>query len=398
MENLQTILDKEVTNASILFDSILSEAINRNVSDIHINPRCDQSTISFRIDGNLETVGYISLDLTEQCLARIKVLANLRVDQHRLPQDGGFRFNSDQQKNIFLDIRVSIMPTRYGENAVLRLLGVRQKYKLTELGFGSMAPLERLKSNPKGLVIVCGPTGAGKTTTVYSLLEYLFAPQISCVTIEDPIEYDLSGVTQIQIHEEIGFSFDRALRSVLRQDPNIVMVGEVRDSETARIAATAALTGHLIISTVHTGDALSAIARLSDLGVASYVLSNTLNLIISQRLIPKLCQLCKAVWTPTQTEKITLETLFNYKEQVKLYTKTGCNNCQARGVSGRVAVFEMVVISEKLKQMIHDREPIQSISEQAKKEGFKNLLQNAYLKASQGLISGVDLLSLSYDR
>ena len=179
MENLQTILDKEVTNASILFDSILSEAINRNVSDIHINPRCDQSTISFRIDGNLETVGYISLDLTEQCLARIKVLANLRVDQHRLPQDGGFRFNSDQQKNIFLDIRVSIMPTRYGENAVLRLLGVRQKYKLTELGFGSMAPLERLKSNPKGLVIVCGPTGAGKTTTVYSLLEYLFAPQIS---------------------------------------------------------------------------------------------------------------------------------------------------------------------------------------------------------------------------
>lgn len=398
MENLQTLLDREVTNAAILFDCIVSEAINRNVSDIHINPRRDQSAISFRIDGNLETVGVISIDLTEQCLARIKVLANLRVDQHRLPQDGGFRFNNNQHQNIFFDIRVSIMPTRYGENAVLRLLGVKQKYKLTELGLGSMVPFERLRCNPKGLVIVCGPTGAGKTTTVYSLLEYLFAPQISCVTIEDPIEYDLPGVTQIQIHEEIGFSFDRALRSVLRQDPNIIMVGEVRDSETARIAATAALTGHLIISTVHTGDSLSAIARLSDLGVASYILSNTLNLIISQRLIPKLCQLCKVVWTPNETEKEILQILFDYQGQKKLYSKTGCNNCQTKGVLGRVAIFEMVVISEKLKQMIHDREPIHLISEQAKKEGFNNLLQDAYLKATQGLISATDLLSLSYDR
>jgi|TARA_B100001939_G_scaffold78821_1_gene66736 general secretion pathway protein E len=332
-----------------LINAIISEAIAKRASDIHFEPYEDNFIVRFRIDGQLLEVFSQDIRLAQPITSRIKIISRLDIAERRKPQDGRISLSLGTKK---IDVRVSTLPSSYGERLVLRILdkdGAR--VNLEELGFNKqvLTSYQDLLKLNEGIILVTGPTGSGKTTTLYAGLEYLNSKESNILTVEDPIEYTLAGIGQTQVNPKTGYTFASGLRSILRQDPDIVMVGEIRDKETAVIATQASLTGHLVLSTVHTNSAIGAITRLRDIGIESYLLASSIRGILSQRLIRKLCSECKTerLSNAIEQEKLKLQ------KKDKVYDAQGCDACNDTGYHGRIPIVEMILIDEHLKALIH---------------------------------------------
>ncbi len=345
-----------------LINGMIQEAIRLRASDVHVEPNEKRLVIRFRIDGTLREMLSLSVKLSPVLASRIKVMARLDIAKKRIPQDGRFSLNLGARA---IDVRVSTLPSRFGERVVMRLLNKEQALlSVSELG---MTPKMSARFNkalgaPNGIILVSGPTGSGKTTTLYAGLTTLNDATRNIMTVEDPIEYALDGIGQTQVNNKIGMSFAAGLRAILRQDPDVVMVGEIRDPETAEIAVQASLTGHLVLSTVHTNSAIAAITRLRDMGVEKFLLASTITAIVAQRLVRKLCEECKVPYTPDTLE---VKLLGLKKSGQIFYRPTGCEACNNIGYHGRIGLYEMVVMDDDLRAMIHDGAPEQDMEHYA---------------------------------
>ncbi len=380
---------KEAPIARIV-STILEYAIKSRASDVHLEPQEDRIRIRYRIDGILYERLSLPAAVKEAVISRIKILSDMKIDEHRIPQDGRFNFKFGDEE---VDLRVSTIPIVYGEKIVMRLLkksgGVPT---LGELGMtgSNLKALEASILRPHGIIIVCGPTGSGKTTTLYAVLTKLNTTRVNIMTLEDPIEYQMAGTNQVQINPDIGLTFAEGLRSFLRQDPNIILVGEIRDKETTDLAVQAALTGHLIFSTLHTSSAAGALPRLIDMGAETFLLASTMNAIVGQRIARKICTHCKKAYKPPMAlvEEIrkTLGSLMTVKnEDVVLYKGEGCDYCGDSGYSGRVGIFEVLQVSETVAKLILEKSDANTIERQAQKEGMITMQQDGYLKVLAGI-------------
>lgn len=377
-----------------IVDTLISYAYQNRASDIHLEPREDDMLVRFRIDGMLVDIVKLPRALHPQILSRIKVLGGLRTDEHKVPQDGKVQFPVENRED--LDVRVSIIPTTEGEKAVLRLLSDRSRqFSLANLGLAgdTLSTLKDAYGKPYGMVLVTGPTGCGKTTTLYAILKLLNRRDVNIVTIEDPVEYDMEGVSQIQVNPEVDLTFATGLRSILRQDPNIILVGEIRDSETAGIAVNLAMTGHLVLSTLHTNDAATAIPRLIDLGIEPFLIASTINIIVAQRLVRKIHEPCRvseefdAAGVEQQIGTTAFQAFFQDcpTGKVRLYRGKGCDACHGTGYEGRTGIFEMLVLDEKLREAITDSKDAGVIRDLAIDAGMRTLFEDGLAKAFQGL-------------
>ncbi len=379
---------KEAPIAKIV-STILEYAVTSRASDIHIEPQEDRVRVRYRIDGILYDKLSLPKNVQESVISRIKILSEMKIDEHRTPQDGRFNFKVNDQE---VDLRISVIPTVEGEKIVMRLLrksgGIPT---LTELGLTGLA-LKNLETSilkPHGIIIVCGPTGSGKTTTLYAVLSRLNTTRVNIVSLEDPVEYQINGVNQVQINPAVGLTFASGLRSFLRQDPNIILVGEIRDTETTELALQAALTGHLVFSTLHTSNAAGALPRLLDLGAESFLLASTINAIVGQRIVRRICVHCKEAYAPpiqlVEEIRHILGPLFPQNlAQVALYKGKGCNECGHAGYSGRIGIFEVLPVSEKIAQLVLQRTDATTIEKQAVAEGMITMKQDGYLKVLRG--------------
>ena len=369
-----------------LVNRLLRGAAEMGASDVHFEPSEMFVRVRFRLDGVLGTVTHLPKSVRHSVIARIKIMANLDIAERRLPQDGRMKLQIDPTRSI--DVRVSVLPGLHGEKVVLRLLD-RSHLKLDVNALGlEKADLEKLLSAleiPYGLVLVTGPTGSGKTTTLYSALQYLNSPLINIVTVEDPIEYHLSGIHQMQVKENIGLTFATGLRSFLRQDPDIIMVGEIRDQETANIAVQAALTGHRVLSTLHTNDAPRAITRLLDMGIEPFLISSSLSLVIAQRLVRKICDFCKAPELVSPGQLVAMGFDEEEASGVEPLKGRGCVRCHQTGFRGRVALFELLGLSEEFHQKILSRAPAHELKAAAVQAGMKTLRQSGLAKIQAGV-------------
>ncbi len=385
-----------------LVDLFLEYAYSARASDLHIEPQNETVRIRFRIDGLLRDIIEdikISKTLQQEIISRIKVISGLRTDEHLLPQDGRFKAKIEDVGDI--DIRVSIMPTYYGENAIMRLLAETQTFSLKNLGFSNddLKKVEKAIKKPYGMILANGPTGSGKTTTLYTILKELNKPDVSIITIEDPIEYSLDGTTQIQVNTKSGLTFANGLRSILRQDPNIVMVGEIRDPETASIAVNAALTGHLVLSTLHTNDAATTFPRLIDMGVPPFLVASTLNVAMGQRLVRMICQACKKerILSPTELKSLG-EIIPEAGTKIKgFYMGEGCNQCGGTGYTGRIGIREVLDMNEEIRQLVMNHASAQQIKEAAVKNNMRTMLQDGLGKASDGLTTIEEVLRIIHE-
>lgn len=397
-----------------MVDTILEHAIIEGASDIHIEPAEKEMSIRFRIDGILRPVMTLPKSVQAGITARLKVLSNLKIDEHRLPQDGRFKITTAQAQVSF---RVSTIPVYDGEKIVLRLLHESTRIlSLEQLGFSPQVfdSVKRSIEKPHGLILVTGPTGSGKTTTLYTLLNMLNKPGVNIITIEDPIEYRMPGVNQSQISPKIGFTFATGLRAFLRQDPNIIMVGEIRDVETAEIAIHAALTGHLVLSTLHTNDAVTSIARLLDMGAPAFLVASTLVLIVAQRLVRKICPNCITSYTLDKKAITELERHFNMKEIIDVlarekaiasaketletmlfYRGNGCDQCHHDGYKGRVGLYEVLDASPAMTNLILEHPSREQLATQAKKDGMVTLVQDGFIKAKNGITTLEELIRVT---
>ena len=348
-----------------LVNSIIERTAAENASDIHLDPCADCIRVRMRIDGVMCPVMTVPSDLYPSVLARLKIMGGMDVTERRVPQDGraGVRL-----RNRSFDLRMSTLPTIYGEKCVIRVLDKNSAF-LSRDGIGvegrQLEQYEYLMGRPSGTILIVGPTGSGKTSTMYTMIHQLNSEQVNLMTLEDPVEYNIDGINQVQINEKTGMTFASGLRSILRQDPDIIAVGEIRDGETAEIAMRAAITGHLVLSTVHTNDALSTVERLKDIGVPNYLIAGALNGVISQRLVRTICPDCKQAYDPTAQELAELGLPADSKQ--KLFRGKGCPNCFGRGYRGRTAVFEMLVLSRRMRSAIAkgmDREDLREILRQ----------------------------------
>ncbi|MFA5388250.1 MAG: type II secretion system ATPase GspE [Candidatus Omnitrophota bacterium] len=373
-----------------LVDLILMQAIKDRASDIHIEPFKNKINIRYRIDGVLYEISPPAKHLLPAIVSRIKILSNLDIAERRLPQDGVF-FVKVENKGI--DIRVSTIPAIFGEKVVMRILDKSATpLNLGELGFDpeELEKFRRAIASPHGLILITGPTGSGKTTTLYAALNEMKSPRKNISTVEDPVEYKLEGINQVQIKPNIGFTFASALRAFLRQDPDIIMVGEVRDLETAQICIRASLTGHLVLSTLHTNDAASAISRLIDIGLEPYLISSSLIMVGAQRLVRRLCPECKEAYETTPS----LAKDFGIKQEL-LYKPKGCDYCSHTGYRGRIAIYEIILINDKLRELIARGAALGEIKDKIKEFGLKTLLQSGIKKAEEGLTSIEEVLSIT---
>ncbi|RMD59233.1 type II/IV secretion system protein [Candidatus Parcubacteria bacterium] len=397
-----------------IVDTLLEYAILEGASDIHIEPEEKNVLVRYRIDGILHNVMVLPKNVQSGIIARIKILANLKVDEHRLPQDGRFKIHTKDYKVSF---RVSIIPTYDGEKIVLRLLNEKAgALAIEQLGLHpkSQEILLRNIEKPNGIILVTGPTGSGKTTTLYSVLSRLNKPDVNISTIEDPIEYRLPHINQSQVNPKIGYTFAQGLRAFLRQDPDIIMVGEIRDQETAEIAIHAAMTGHLVLSTIHTNDAASTFARLTEMGVPAFLISSTINLVIAQRLVRKICTNCiqsynldseliKEVEKQLDIENIlaTLErekTILHAKGGLKellFYRGKGCKQCNNSGYKGRIGIYETLENSEAISQLILRKADAHAIKKQAIKEGMITMVEDGFIKAKSGITTIEEILRVT---
>ncbi|MDO8443062.1 MAG: ATPase, T2SS/T4P/T4SS family [bacterium] len=380
--------------------STLREAVNLGASDIHFEPEKLFMRVRFRIDGDLQEMSQMPIELHQPIISRIKVMANLKIDENRIPQDGRFK-SSVFGKDI--DFRVATFPTPAGEKVAIRVLdssvGLRGLDDLGLRGENSAVVREAI-AKPYGMVLVTGPTGSGKSTTLYALLQILNKTQVNIVSLEDPVEYYMDGINQSQVKPEIGYDFAAGLRQILRQDPDIIMVGEIRDSETASLAVHAALTGHVVLSTLHTNNAAGVIPRLIDMKVDSFLIPSALNLIVSQRLVSKLCEKCKkSEQAPAPVAEIIKKELaklpdainasLKIKEPFTIYRPVGCPVCKGKGVVGRIGLFEVLKMTKELERIINSGSNEASILEEAKRQGMVTLRQDGILKALEGIV-GID--------
>ena len=335
-----------------LINGMIAEAVRTSASDVHVEPYEDRVSIRYRIDGVLRETVSVSQKLASPLVSRIKVMARLDISEKRVPQDGRLTITLGGKA---VDVRVSTLPSRYGERVVLRLLDNSQaRYSLDDLGMPAdmLADVRKALAQPNGIVLVTGPTGAGKTTTLYAGLNLLNDATRNVLTVEDPVEYAIDGIGQTQVNAKVGMTFAAGLRAILRQDPDIVMVGEIRDVETAQTAVQASLTGHLVLSTVHTNSAVAAIARLRDMGVESYLLASTLTAILAQRLVRRLCPHCREAYDPDAGELELLGLPAN--TDAKLYRPVGCSHCNQLGYEGRTGIYELVMVDDAMRRLIHD--------------------------------------------
>lgn len=386
---VRDILYEEETSPAVSFvNQTLIKAINLGASDIHIEPYEGQSFVRLRLDGILHHYTQIPLSLHEQVVSRIKVLANLNVAEKRIPQDGKIAVKVGKRH---LDIRVSVVPTVFGERVVLRLLEKGGKIlRLEDLGLWEedLLKLKRLSQKPYGIVLATGPTGSGKSTTLYAIIMEIKSPKKNIITIEDPPEYQIEGVSQIQVNPKVGLTFATGLRAILRQDPDVIMVGEIRDSETAEIAVQSALTGHLVLSTLHTNDAPSAITRLFDLGIEPFLIASALEGIIAQRLVRKICPHCKEEYRPSKEELKELGLSGDHT----FYRGRGCEQCMGTGYRGRTGIFEVLEVDEEIKKLIVKTQSATDIRNFARARGFKSMLEDGIRKVLSGITTPEEVL------
>lgn len=377
-----------------IVDTLIAYAYQNRASDIHLEPREKDMLVRFRIDGVLHDIVKLPQNLHPQIISRIKILAKLRTDEHQVPQDGKVEFPLEGREH--LDVRVSIIPTTEGEKVVLRLLSDRSRsFSLTNLGF-AFDTLEIVKAayeKPYGMVLVTGPTGCGKTTTLYSILKLLNRRQVNIVTIEDPVEYDMEGTNQIQVNTETNLTFATGLRSILRQDPNVILVGEIRDNETAGIAINLAMTGHLVLSTLHTNNAATSIPRLIDMEIEPFLIASTTNVIVAERLVRKihaLCRVSEEVESLEFCERVgqeMFEKVFGKAEagkKIRLYHGKGCSTCHETGYEGRTGIFEALVLNDAIREAIVGRKDASVIEAIAVKDGMRTMFEDGLRKVKEG--------------
>lgn len=392
-----------------IVDTLLKHAILESASDIHIEPEEKEVHVRYRIDGVLHEAMTLPHDVAQGIVARIKVLSNLKLDEHRLPQDGRFKIEKDDYKIAF---RVSILPVFDGEKIVMRLLDESSKgLTLEKMGLHphALEIVQREINKPNGMILVTGPTGSGKTTTLYTMMDILNTPEVNVSTVEDPVEYRMPRVNQTQVQPKIGMTFAAALRSLLRQDPDIIMVGEIRDQETLEIAMHAAMTGHLVLSTLHTNSAAATLPRMLDMGAEPFLIASTVNVIIAQRLVRRLCVECRKAYTMEKKEIETLGKLFDIAEiltfmqndnQTKKYLKdvktwddvtfykaVGCDQCGGEGYRGRQGIYEVLEMDTDVRKLVTQAGTTEMIDEQARKNGMASMVTDGFMKIIQGVTS-----------
>ncbi|AFK86962.1 MULTISPECIES: GspE/PulE family protein [Thermoanaerobacterium] len=394
---LRDISEDEINNAPAvrLVNSIIEQAVKNRASDVHIEPTENDLRIRFRIDGELHEAMRVFKSTQGPVITRIKIMANMNIAERRIPQDGKIEMNAGG-KNI--DIRVSSLPTIYGEKLVLRILD-KSGYIITKdkLGLGNddLKLFDNLLKHPNGIILLTGPTGSGKTTTLYAMLNELNKPDKNIITVEDPVEYTLEGLNQVQVNEKAGLTFASALRSILRQDPDIIMIGEIRDRETAEIAIRSSITGHLVLSTLHTNDSAGAITRLIDMGIEPYLVSSSVVGVIAQRLARKICDNCKIEYDASKREKIILG--IDADESLKLYRSKGCAVCNKTGYRGRVPIYEIMMMTPKIKELTNEKAPADVILNEAVSNGMSTLKESAKKLVLSGVTTVDEMLRLTYD-
>lgn len=392
------ILATQTKIAPEIIEEIISDALSFKASDIHFEPQENQVIIRFRIDGVLHEADRVSKEIYENILNRIKVQAHIRIDEHFAAQDGAIRFPKDKG---FIDMRVSLIPILDGETIVIRLLSEYVKgFTFADLGISQKDQEVFLKAakKPFGMILVTGPTGSGKSTTLYALIKMLNLPDVNITTIEDPVEYKVLGINQIQVNTATGLTFAKGLRSIIRQDPDIILVGEIRDLETSEIAVNAALTGHLLFSTLHANDAATAIPRLLDMGVEPFLMASSLELIIAQRLVRKVCTQCRVsiTSTPEELEKIVPDAQSFFPEgQFSLYKGKGCKNCGNTGYKGRTAIFEFIQVEGEMQELILKHPSTAEIQDLARKSGSHSLFEDGLEKVKNGITTLEELLRVA---
>ncbi len=368
-----------------LVNQVIVEAFKMRASDIHLEPLSKNFRLRYRIDGVLHEMKGPPKRLQASIVTRLKIQSNMSIAEHRIPQDGRIQTSVGGK---LIDLRVSCLPTNHGESIVMRILdkeGLR--LGLPELGFFSddQQTFERLIGLPDGILLVTGPTGSGKTTTLYSCLHFINRPDRKIITVEDPVEYILSGINQVQVSEAVGLTFSAALRSILRQAPNIIMIGEIRDLETASIAINASLTGHLVFSTLHTNDAPSAVTRLIDIGVKPFLVASSTRALMAQRLVRKVCKQCAAPHIPSETEMRTLAIDQNAAQNATFMKGKGCSNCSNTGYRGRMGIFEVFVIDDEARKLIYEKVPSSVLRSRAREMGMRTLREDGVRKVLAGL-------------
>jgi type IV pilus assembly protein PilB len=410
-------LEKIAKNLPIIriVNDLLEYGMFRDASDIHIEPEENDVVVRYRIDGILYNVMTLDKSVQSGIVARVKILSNLKVDEHRLPQDGRFKIYTDKYR---VSCRVSIIPTFDGEKIVIRLLDEKaQALSLENLGFlpGSLEIVKRNIMKPHGMILVTGPTGSGKTTTLYTVLSVLNTSKVNIATIEDPIEYRIPHINQSQANPKLGFTFEAGLRSLLRQDPNIIMVGEIRDEETAKISVNAAMTGHLLLSTLHTNDAVTTLPRLSQMGIPSFLIASTTNLIIAQRLVRKVCPYCKQSYHLSRKaiediekqldltgmlaklEKEKIITAKDDLESITFYRGQGCNKCNNSGYKGRIGVYETLEMTPEMAELTTNTVDSGVLKKQAEKQGMLTLVEDGFIKAVSGLTNLEEVMRVTQE-
>ncbi|MEW8029263.1 MAG: type II secretion system ATPase GspE [Candidatus Thiodiazotropha sp.] len=377
-----------------MVNQIIQRAVSTKASDIHIEPFENSLKIRYRVDGLLRETETPTVDLAPALISRIKIMANLNIAERRLPQDGRFKV---RMHGSTLDMRVSTVPTLHGESMVLRLLQ-RDHVNLdfASLGFDSTIEKRLLEilDRPHGIVVVTGPTGSGKTTSLYAALNYLNRPERKILTVEDPVEYNIEGVNQIQVKPNIGLDFSSALRSIVRQDPDIIMIGEIRDQETAQIAVQSALTGHLVLSSLHTNDAAGSITRFLDMGIEAFLLTSTVNAVVAQRLVRNLCPDCKAPYDPPPEVATRFEP---FPGNATLYQAVGCEHCSGSGYRGRSAIIEMIELTEGLRSLILQGGDKNVLAECARREGARTMYDDGVQKVMRGITTLEEVLRVTQE-
>ena len=385
----------DVKNAPVvkMIEQLFRNAVEMRASDIHIEPYENLIRIRYRIDGELRTINNIGIESLAPLITRIKILAGLNIAEKRIPQDGRI---ITKIGNYNVDLRVSILPIVNGEKVVIRILN-RESYKIGKEVMGlspdNKKKLDNILSSPNGIILVTGPTGSGKSTTLYSVLNDMNASEVNIVTIEDPVEYTLHGINQVNVNNKAGLTFASGLRSILRQDPDIVMVGEIRDDETAEIAIKAAITGHLVLSTLHTNDAPSSIIRLIDMGVEPYLVASSITGIIAQRLVRRICNNCKEAYEASEYESQIV--LGEVKEGLKLYRGKGCGHCNNTGYMGRVGVYEIMEVSKEHRELITRKKSTEEIRELSKEKGMTTLEEECKKLVLNGTTTLGELASIA---
>ncbi|MFH1245402.1 MAG: ATPase, T2SS/T4P/T4SS family [Candidatus Omnitrophota bacterium] len=395
MQHAHNLTGKEDAPIIKLVSLLLQEAYQSRASDIHLEPLGESFRIRYRIDGVLQEIPGPPIRLTNALVSRIKLMAGMDIAEKRLPQDGRIKFTAGDKD---LDLRASTLPAIYGESVVLRILD--RSSLVLDLEKTGLSPLdkknfENLLKLPNGIILVTGPTGCGKTTTLYTSLSQINKPNKKILTLEDPIEYQLAGINQVQVKPEIGLTFASGLRSMLRQAPDVIMVGEIRDYETAAISIQASLTGHLILSTLHTNDAPGALTRLVDMGVKPYLVASTLQGVLAQRLIRTLCPKCKETYLPNEEEVQAFGKTTGSVQEVKFYRPAGCQLCNGKGYKGRIGIFELLILDDDIRTLIAEHPVAFELRQTARKKGMRSLREDGWIKAAQGLTSLSEVLRVT---